>query len=77
MGDEQALHGAGVVHRDIKPLNVIFAERERCFKLIDLGAAADLRTGTNYTPNESILDPNYCPPEQVLPDHSGQEFTRF
>ena len=53
------------MHRDVKPLNIIFAEEERRFKLIDLGACADLRTGTNYVPDESILDPTYCPPEQV------------
>ena len=27
------------------------------FKLIDLGACADLRTGKNYAPDETILDP--------------------
>jgi len=51
--------------RDVKPLNVIASERDGRLKLIDLGAAADLRTGTNYSPEESILDPMYCPPEQV------------
>eukprot|EP00879_Flechtneria_rotunda_P025344 GHRR01026923.1.p1 GENE.GHRR01026923.1~~GHRR01026923.1.p1 ORF type:complete len:264 (+),score=69.48 GHRR01026923.1:175-966(+) len=60
-----ALHSAGLVHRDVKPLNIIASERDGKLKLIDLGAAADLRTGTNYTPDESILDPMYCPPEQV------------
>jgi serine/threonine protein kinase len=50
----------------VKPLNVIASERDGRLKLIDLGAAADLRTGTNYSPEESILDPMYCPPEQVL-----------
>ena len=63
----QALHNAGVVHRDVKPLNLVLAEAERRFKLIDLGAAADLRNGTNYAPDESILDPSYCPPEQCAP----------
>lgn len=53
------------------PTQVIFAEREQRFKLIDLGACADLRTGTNYTPDESILDPQYAPPEKyVLPTDS-------
>ena len=61
------MHSAGLVHRDVKPTNIIFAEGERRFKLIDLGACADLRTGTNYIPDESILDPTYCPPEQVFP----------
>lgn len=61
----QGLHDAGLVHRDVKPLNIIFAEEEQKFKLIDLGACADLRTGTNYKPDESILDSTYCPPEQV------------
>jgi serine/threonine protein kinase len=66
-----ALHAAGVVHRDVKPLNMVLDERARSFKLIDLGAAADLRTGTNYVPDESILDPNFCAPElYVLPTDS-------
>ena len=61
----QALHAAGLVHRDVKPANIIFSESARKFKLIDLGACADLRSGTNFIPDESILDPMYCPPEQV------------
>jgi serine/threonine protein kinase len=59
-----SLHGAGLVHRDVKPLNLILSERDRRLKLIDLGAAADLRGGTNFSPEESILDPLYAPPEQ-------------
>ena len=72
----QALHNAGVVHRDVKPLNLILSERERQFKLIDLGAAADLRNGTNYTPDESILDPSYCPPEQYCLPTTGPHLGR-
>lgn len=45
--------------------NIIFCDEEQRFKLIDLGACADLRNGTNYIPDESILDFHYCPPEQV------------
>eukprot|EP00210_Caulerpa_lentillifera_P003569 g3404.t1 len=64
----QGLHKAGLVHRDVKPSNLVFCENDRTFKFIDLGACADLRLGTNYVPDESILDAIYCPPEQyVLP----------
>jgi len=59
-----SLHASGLVHRDVKPLNLIVSERDRRLKLIDLGAAADLRGGTNWRPDESILDPLYAPPEQ-------------
>lgn len=31
----------------------------RTFKIIDLGAAADLRVGINYIPKEFLLDPRY------------------
>eukprot|EP00775_Hariotina_reticulata_P003693 gene3693-3953_t len=33
-----ALHSAGLVHRDVKPLNIIASERDGRLKLIDLGA---------------------------------------
>eukprot|EP00466_Bigelowiella_natans_P002241 jgi/Bigna1/91234/estExt_fgenesh1_pg.C_940002 len=64
----QKLHKVGIIHRDIKPSNIIFVDKKQELKLIDLGACADLRKGTNYVPDESILDPLYCPPEDfVLP----------
>lgn len=62
----RACHRTGIVHRDIKPQNVILSEPERRAKLIDLGAAADLRVGINYVPNEFLLDPRYAPPEQYI-----------
>ena len=55
------------MHRDVKPANIVLCDAARRLRLIDLGAAADLRGGTNYKPAETILDPCYCPPEEVRP----------
>ncbi|CAH9076118.1 unnamed protein product [Cuscuta epithymum] len=60
------LHSTGIVHRDIKPQNIIYSEGSRTFKIIDLGAAADLRVGINYIPKEFLLDPRYAAPEQYI-----------
>jgi len=62
----KAFHDVGIVHRDVKPQNCIISEQDNKIKFIDLGAAADLRTGINYVPNEFLLDPRYAPPQQYI-----------
>ncbi|KAL6758073.1 kinase-like domain-containing protein [Haematococcus lacustris] len=57
LGALSAAHSTGIVHRDVKPQNCIVSEADKKVKLIDLGAAADLRVGINYVPNEYLLDP--------------------
>ncbi len=60
-----AVHAAGVVHRDVKPGNILISDEGEVL-LIDLGAAADLVAGVNWDPDEAVFDPLYGPPEQYL-----------
>mmetsp|Transcript_41577 Transcript_41577/g.132822 ORF Transcript_41577/g.132822 Transcript_41577/m.132822 type:complete len:396 (-) Transcript_41577:2-1189(-) len=58
-----ALHGEGIVHRDVKPENIIVRRDDGKIRLIDLGGAADcLSPGTpGLSPGEGALDPLYAP----------------
>ena len=60
----EAAHGEGVVHRDIKPLNVLFDSKGDA-KLMDFGLAAPVATKGTNEEGQVFGTPRYMAPEQV------------
>ena len=59
-----AVHSAGIVHRDMKPQNIMFREGNR-LALVDFGLAKDLESSTTLTRTGMVLaTPHYMSPEQ-------------
>jgi serine/threonine protein kinase len=65
----QYIHSHQLIHRDIKPQNIILCQTDRRFVLVDFGAVKDLDpfTTARTHPDESraVGTPAFAPPEQL------------
>ena len=70
LGGLIATHQAGVVHRDVKPANILVTNDSQVF-LVDFGISATARDMTLTGRSEVMGTPEFLAPEQILGQSAG------
>ncbi len=73
-----AAEDAGIVHRDIKPKNVVYDEKAACWKVLDFGVSKIHASSGTLTHGDVIGTPAYMAPEQAKSgrvDHRADVFS--
>jgi tetratricopeptide (TPR) repeat protein len=59
-------HRQGVIHRDVKPMNLLLTRDPQVLKVADFGLAVDLEATRMTTAGKTLGTPAYMAPEQIL-----------
>jgi serine/threonine protein kinase len=66
----EALWGAGMVHRDVKPANILLDESGRAY-ITDFGLAKDTQGSLLTLPGQALGSMDYMAPEQIRGEEVG------
>src|SRR4051812_49285466 len=69
-GGLNAIHEVGLVHRDVKPANILLDEHGVCY-ITDFGLAKDSQASALTRPGQAVGSLDYMAPEQIRADTVG------